>query len=294
MTVLAIDIGGTEIKYGLVNESGELLCKDKTETEASRGVEALLQKLYTIAEEYTGKYERIGISTTGQVNEETGTVVYATDTIPGYAGIELGTIMREKFGCPTSVENDVNCAAIAEAAYGAGVGLDSFLCLTYGTGIGGAIFENGSLFHGAHHVAGEFGHIRIHAGGRPCNCGGSGCYEEYASTTALVERVEKVIGRKTDGREIFSPVLRENPAVEKELNAWIDEIAIGLVGLVYIFNPAAIILGGGIMQETYLVEEVSKRVKAQVMPPFRAFTLVPAKLGNTAGMRGAAYLALQL
>lgn len=294
MTILAIDVGGTKIKYGLVTKDGTLLSKDEVNTEAARGVEVLLSRLRWIADRFAGRYDRIGISTSGQIDEVNGVVMHATGTIPGYAGTDLRGILSERYHCPISVENDVNCAAIAEAVYGAGQGLRDFLCLTYGTGVGGAIFQDGAVYHGSNHVAGEFGHMVTHVGGEPCNCGGRGCYERYASTRALVRRVSDRLGRYAGGREIFSPALMNDPVVQEEVDRWLDEIALGLAGLIYIFNPAVILMGGGIMQEHYVVEEASRRALASVMPVFRNVKIIPAKMGNNAGMLGAAYLAARL
>lgn len=119
-----------------------------------------------ILRDFSG-FGRIGISTAGQVNPETGCIVYANENLPAYTGCNVKKFFEDRFGVPTAVENDVNAAAIGEAAFGAGQGFSDFLCLTYGTGIGGAIVLNGSVYRGATCSAGEFGHLVTHAGGKP-------------------------------------------------------------------------------------------------------------------------------
>lgn len=291
MKILTFDIGGTEIKYAFCDENFELSNKKTVPTNAAQGGKKIIERIVNIIKDCGGA-DRIGISSAGQINSETGTVVYATDSIPEYTGTQIKKIIETQTGIPTAVENDVNCAAIGEAVFGAAKGCSNFICLTYGTGIGGAIFLGGKLFTGSSFSAGEFGHIITHANGKDCTCGGKGCYETYASTSALVKMFENEFGQTLNGKEIFA--LFDDPKTKKLIDEWIDEIVIGLKGLVYIFNPKLIVAGGGIMNEAYITNEINVRLQKQLMESFRNVKVVKAQKGNDANKLGAAYLASTL
>ena len=202
--------------------------------------------------------------------------------------------IEEKFNIPTVVENDVNAAAIGEAYYGAGLNNKSFLCIAYGTGIGGAIVEKGEIYRGAYGSAGEFGHIITHAHGKGCTCGANGCYEAYASTTALVEKVKKELGlTEIDGRLIFN-IINENEKVKIIVEEWIVEIIVGLVNLVHIFNPSLIVLGGGIMEQEYIIKYIKDNIYKFIMPNYRKVKFEGAQIGNNAGILGISYLAMKI
>ena len=253
MRIVAVDIGGTMIKSGLWN--GETFVElRETETCASEGGAALMERVKGLIHSYHD-FEAIGISTAGEVNTEDGSIFYANSNIPGYTGMPVKQIMEEEFCVPAAVENDVNAAALGELRSGAGAGCDDFLCLTYGTGVGGSIVMNGSVYPGASFSAGSFGGMVIHP-------------EEKAGTDSL--------------------------EIKEQIDAWIDDICTGLVTLCYIFNPSRIILGGGIMAQEYVLLEVNRKVKAQIAPGLRIVEIVPAKLANTAGMMGAVSLAEKL
>lgn len=291
MKILVFDIGGTEIKYALCDENFVLTEKNSVPTNAFEGGKRIIERIVEIAKTFDG-VEKIGISTAGQVDSVKGEIIFATDSIPGYTGVPIKQIIETEIGVPCAVENDVNSAALGEAYFGAAKGEDNFICLAYGTGIGGAIFLGGKLFTGNSFSAGEFGHFITHANGKSCTCGGSGCYEAYASSGALVRAVKSKTGRDLNGREIFAEF--DNPEIRAEIDAWIDEIVIGLKGLVYIFNPSLIVAGGGIMNEKYITDEVNKRLTAELMPSFRCAKFVKAQAGNDANLLGAAYLASKI
>lgn len=291
MRILTFDIGGTEIKYALCDENFNLTEKKSIPTNAHEGGKRIIERVVEIAKTVEN-IDRIGISTAGQVDSINGKIIFATDSIPGYTGTEIKSIVEAETGIPVAVENDVNSAAIGEAVFGAAKGYESFVCLTYGTGIGGAIYLDGKLFTGNSFSAGEFGHIVTHAGGKSCTCGGCGCYEAYASVTALVKSVKEILGKEMNGREIFENF--EDPEIRNIIDEWIDEIVVGLKGLVYIFNPALIVAGGGIMNETYITDEINARLQKELMPSFRNVKVVKALMGNDANKLGAAYLASRL
>ncbi|MBQ2694276.1 MAG: ROK family protein [Clostridia bacterium] len=291
MKILAFDIGGTEIKYAFCDENFNLTEKKSIPTNAHEGGKRIIERIVEIIKSCNG-VDRVGISTAGQVDSVKGEIIFATDSIPGYTGTKIKEIIEAETGIPAAVENDVNSAALGEAIFGAAKGCSDFICLTYGTGIGGAIYFDNKLFTGSSFSAGEFGHIITHAGGRKCSCGGVGCYEAYASAGALVRNVAEKLGKKMNGREIFANF--DNPEIRLLIDEWIDEIVIGLKSLVYIFNPSLIVAGGGIMNEAYITDEINKRMQKELMASYRNVKIVKALMGNDANKLGAAYLAANI
>ncbi|MDE5604842.1 MAG: ROK family protein [Eubacterium sp.] len=293
MRILAFDIGGTNIKYALCDENFKLSDKHSIPTDAKQGGQFIINKVIEIIESYEN-IDRVAISTAGQVDSENGIVVYSTDNIPYYTGMMVKKIIENKTGTPTYVENDVNAAATGEAQFGSAIGASDFICLTFGTGIGGAIYLNNKLYKGSSCSAGEFGHIITHAGGRPCTCGGEGCFEQYASASSLVKAVKKVTGKDMNGFEIFKEENFSNPEIRHVIDSWIDEIIIGLKSLINIFNPSLIVLGGGIMNEKYIIDLIDRKIYKQLMNSFGKVNIVNTKLGNDAGLLGAAYEASKI
>lgn len=290
MKINVLDIGGTSIKSAVCVD-GELLNFSETDTDAKKGGEYVMTRAEAILKAL-GPCDGIGISTAGQVDAAAGRIVHANENIPAYTGMQVRERMERIFSVPVAVENDVNAAAIGEGRYGAAKGRKNYLCLTYGTGVGGAIVTEGTLYRGAGGSAGEFGSIIIH--GQETKDGQRlyGSYEMYASTTALIRNVQKVFPAIKTGREVFER--RQEPGIAREIEAWIKEISHGLVSLIHIFNPEAVILGGGVMAQASVVDSVRRQVQARVMQSFRNVEIVVASLGNQAGLRGAAYLAEEL
>lgn len=291
MKILAFDIGGTEIKYALCDEYFNLSDQKAVPTNAQEGGKAIISRVVEIIKSYDG-IDRVGISTAGQVNSAKGEIIFASDNIPNYTGTKIKETVETETGIPTAVENDVNCAALGESLFGAAKGYSDFICLTYGTGIGGGIFINGELYRGTAFAAGEVGHLITHAGGRKCTCGGEGCYETYASAKALVKSAEKLLSRPVNGKEVFECF--DNPEIRKLIDGWIDEIVIGLKSLIYIFNPSLVVLGGGIMNENYIIDEINIKLQSSLMLSFKNVKAVKAAAGNSAGKLGAAYLASKI
>ena len=292
MNILAIDIGGTSIKMCMVDEKGIATAFNEIDSEAKKGGSHLVEHLMNaIGEKYSG-FDAIGISTAGQVNSDDGSIIYANENFPGFTGTKVQAIFEERFGVPVKVENDVNSAALGEKKFGAGQDYKDFLCLTYGTGIGGAIVINSALYKGLNGVAAEFGHLVLHPGGTKCNCGSIGCYEMYGSTTALVKNAMALDPKYDNGRKIFEGLEQGDSKLEKVLSDWVDQVAWGLVSLTHIFNPPAIIIGGGVMEQEKLVAKVKSRVEALIISSFGEVEILKATLGNKAGLLGAAALHL--
>lgn len=287
MRIVALDIGGTSIKSGIWNGT-EVEDVKEHDTNAARGGAYVMERAKEILHTYDG-FEAIGISTAGQVNSKEGYIRYANENIPGYTGTRIRDIMMAEFGVPAAVENDVNSAAIGEGQFGAGRDYDDFLCITYGTGVGGAVVMNKKIYTGSAWSAGEFGAIMVHPEDSVCGDPFRGCYEKYASTTALVARAKAYDSKLDNGRKIFERL--EDEKVKAILDSWTDEIVYGLITVIHIFNPPCVVLGGGIMAQPYILEEVKRKTDARIMSSFRNVELKQAQLGNMAGIMGAAYLA---
>ena len=290
MKILTFDIGGDFIKYGVVDKKFKLLETHKIPTHAERGGQELIERIITIIESYKD-IDRVAVSTAGQVDSENGIVVYSTGKIPYYTGMMVKRLIENKTGIPTFVENNVNAEAMGEARFGAGKGQDDFICLTYGNGIGGALYMNGKLYKGSGSSAGELGHMITHAGGKQCNCGGEGCYECYASANALINSVNRVVKEPLDAFQIFEKENFEKPEIRSEIDKWVDEIIVGLINIIYTFNPPLIVLGGGIMNEDYIIDLIDRKIYNKLMDNYRNVNIVRSKLGNNAALLGVAYLA---
>lgn len=289
MRIAVIDIGGTSIKSG-VWEDDRITEIKETDTNAGLGGAHVMETVIGILKGYQD-FQAVGISTAGQVDSAEGTILYANANIPGYTGTKVREILEKEFSVPVAVQNDVNSAAIGEAYYGAGKGHRDFLCLTYGTGVGGAIVMNGSVYSGCGFSAGEFGAIVTHPEARnPKEDMFSGCYERYASTTALVQLVKNSYPDIKNGREIFARL--GEPGIEALVNQWVGEIVVGLTTLVHIFNPSLLVLGGGIMEQSYVIGRVRTELEKSIMSSFTNVEVAQAELGNQAGMLGAAREAL--
>ena len=286
MNILAIDIGGTMIKYGLVSSDGEILSTDKIETEAEKGLENILNKIDNIFKKYKENNPvGIAVSGTGQINGMIGKVIGGNPIIPNWIGTNLVKILEKKYNLPAVLENDVNCVALGEKWVGAGKDLSNFICLTIGTGIGGGIILNNQLFRGENFVAGEFGHILIKKGE----------FEQFASTTALIRLVKEKTGKILNGKEIFDLEKKEIVEYQEVISEWIENLTDGLSSIVYCFNPANIILGGGVIEQGEpLINRIKNSLFKKIGPQFKEkLNITQAKLGNNAGMIGASYLLLE-
>lgn len=293
MKNLVFDIGGTAIKYGIC-ENDKLLQINEIPTKAHMGGRHVIDTLIGLISSLTEKTkcDAIGISTAGQVDSSEGSIIYANSNIPNYTGTQIRKELENIFRLPVMVENDVNSAAMGEAIYGAGQEYSDFLCLTYGTGVGGAIVHDKQIYHGSSFSAGEFGAIVTHGTAKAFGSDFfDGCYERYASTTALVNSASAHNPSLNSGKKIFERIGDEE--VKAVVDCWISEILFGLTTLIHIFNPSCVILGGGIMVQPYIIEQIKSKIGQSIMPSFAHVEIKPAALGNTAGLLGANYLASQ-
>ena len=296
---LAIDIGGTSVKLGIVDEEGRVLAKAEQSVCFDYYETPILTTVLSASEQFLKEQDvrpqslaGIGVSATGQIDTHTGTVVGTCGSLPNYIGSPIKAELEAKFGLPVTVANDANCMTLGEVWVGGAKGYTDVIGVTLGTGVGGGILTGGRLLEGARGLGGELGHYRTHAlDGVPCTCGATGCWERYAATTALVRAAKEKDPAWTDGRAIFAAAEAGNPEVLALLDAWTDEIAQGLAGMVHIFNPQLILIGGGVSaQQKLLIAPIAAKVKASVMPAFaEGLEIRAAQLYNDAGMVGAVY-----
>ena len=294
-----IDIGGTAVKLGIVDETGRVLLKgeesvsfDGYQTPVLTTVRRAAKEFLTVNSIPVESLAGIGVSATGQIDSRKGIVAGTCGNFPNYIGSPIKSALEEDFGLPVTVANDANCMTLGEVWVGAAQGYTDVIGVTLGTGVGGGILTGGHLLEGARGLGGELGHYRTHAlDGVDCTCGAKGCWERYAATTALVRAAQEKDPAWKDGRAIFAAAEAGNETVLALLDHWTDEIAQGLAGMVHIFNPQLILIGGGVSaQQKLLIEPIAAKVKASVMPAFaEGLEVCAAQLHNDAGMVGAVY-----
>ena len=300
MRYAAVDIGGTSIKYGIISEFGEVIIKNEMPTRAHCGGNILMNNVVLIIDKLLKQgyqIEGIGVSSAGQICPHTGKVIYASNNLPGWTGTPIKERLEHYFSLPVHVENDVNAAALGEKWKGAARNDSDFLCLTIGTGIGGAIVINNELFYGSQGFAGEFGHMIIENNGIPCTCGRRGCFEQYASVTALIRYVrekydEKMLERiELNGKIIFDEALKGDIVCKEAIDKFTRYLSLGLANLLHIFNPSLIVLGGGISEQgPWLIEKIFNDLSEYAMPTYiKQVKIRFAECGNTAAMLGAVY-----
>lgn len=293
---LGIDIGGTAVKLGLVDEQGQVLARQEQSVSFDGYKTPVLDTVLAAARQFAADHPAelagIGVSATGQIDSRQGIVAGTCGNLPNYIGSPIKAVLEEAFGLPVTVANDANCMTLGEVWAGAAKGYTDVIGVTLGTGVGGGILTGGRLLEGARGLGGELGHCRVHArDGVLCTCGASGCWERYAATTALVRSAVTLDPKFCDGRAIFAAAQAGDVRVLALLEDWIDEIAQGLAGLVHIFNPQLILIGGGVSaQQELLIDPLAAKVKASVMPAFaQGLELRAAQLHNDAGLVGAVY-----
>ena len=284
----ALDIGGTNLKACLFQD-GVPARQGEAPTLAQEGPKEVLRRAAALLETM-GPFEALGVSTTGQVDPQSGVIRYANENMPGYTGTKVKAFFEERFHVPTAVINDVYAAALGEGAFGAARGETDYICLTYGTGIGGGVILNGGPYYGAGPSAGVMlGGLITHPEDRIAGDAFSGTYERYGATTALVARVRALWPELDSGRKIFA-ALPGNEDLLAQVNGWLREVALGICALVHAYNIPCVVLGGGIMEQPYVFGEAKEMAERFLIPGFRGVRIVQASLGNMAGLYGAASL----
>lgn len=311
MYYLAVDLGGTNIKAGLVNEEGAIVARAQRPTGAQRGYEEIAKDISFCAMEAAenagvsmDEVESVGIGSPGTVDNERGLIVYANNI--NFRNTPIRSEMQKYIKKPIYMGNDADCAALGEYVMQKKK-MKCFVFVTLGTGVGGGIIIDGKLFTGFNGAGGELGHMTLVKDGEPCTCGRRGCYERYASTTAVIEMTKKAV-RENPGSYLASLVNGDAEAVGGKtaftamengdelgtsvVRAWIENVAAGITDIVNIFQPEVLAIGGAISREgdtilkpiiRYVEENRYSRDVAQT-------TIQIAKYGNDAGLIGAAFL----
>ncbi len=285
-TYVAIDIGGTSIKYGLIDENEQLLEKSEMPTEAQYGGPGILKKVKGIVEKYleTQKIAGICLSSAGMVDPDKGEIFYAGPQIPNYAGTAFKKELENAFQIPCEIENDVNCAGLAEVMSGNAKESQIAVCLTIGTGIGGCLINQREVFHGYSNSACEVGYMHLP----------DGAFQDLASTTALVEYVAELHGESAEqwnGLRVFTEATEGNTYCMQGIERMVDYLGKGIANICYVVNPEVVVLGGGIMaQEAILKPKIQAALQANLVSSLAEKTkLAFAHHQNTAGMFGAYY-----
>ena len=283
---VSIDIGGTAIKYGLIGADGMMIHRGETPTEAEKGGPSILKKAITITQRYCEEHKISGIciSTAGIVDTKRGAIQHSAPLIPKYTGICFKDTMEQRFFVPCEVENDVNCAGLAEYLTGAGKESDPMLMLTIGTGIGGCLVTGGHVFHGVSYSACEVGYMHMRGSD----------FQTLGSASSLVKKTAE---RKQEPQEnwngfrIFSEARLGNSVCIQAIDEMIDVLGLDIANLCYVLNPQTIVLGGGIMaQEDYLKDKIQAAVESYLIDSIASHvTMTFAKHRNDAGMLGAFY-----
>lgn len=310
---IGVDLGGTNIVAGVVDEYYRIVGKGKMPTACPRpsweiinDVALSINMALEEAKISLDEVVSIGIGTPGSVNKKYGIIEYANNL--GFDNVPAKDILQSKFSKPIYLENDANCAAIGEAKAGAGEGVANFVAVTLGTGVGSGIVVNGKLLNGCNDAAGEAGHMVIFADGEQCTCGRKGCWEAYSSATALIRQTKEAMGKnldsamwtlvdgdinKVDGRTAFNAMRKNDPAGIKVVDTYIHYLAMGITNMINLFQPEILCVGGGIGNEgESLLEPVRKIVNQEHYSVHSVVQtrICSAKLGNDAGIIGAALL----
>ncbi len=307
--IFAVDIGASKIASAWVHSDGRIEQFSLTPTEAQLGGEAVMRKVIQVCragtqetqhfkEEKPVKPASIGISTAGQIDSEKGRVIFATQNMPGWTGMEIRQHIETALGGQVCVENDVNCFALGEAYCGAGKGLRHVLCLAIGTGIGGAIIIDGRLYRGWKGSAGELGHISIDYRGNLCNCGARGCVETYAAGPAIEAAYQQQLKMPPCHMKQGFPSCRDiaqlarggDELAESVLRTAGDRLGTCLAGLLNLLNPEVVILGGGVLESNDIYLEAARlAAREKALPPMKDTPILNSKLpGSQAQLIGAA------
>ncbi|MBD3949457.1 ROK family protein [Tuanshanicoccus lijuaniae] len=287
MSYLGIDIGGTFIKYALLDEQGEALTKTyRVKTHCTDTTNYILDQVIEICQTMQAKYDfdGVAVATAGVVDSTSGTITYAGYTIPEYTGTPIKKRVESVTNRCCTVINDVNAACLGE--YWKGFVPDSrpqsMVCLTIGTGVGGAVLIDGHLYEGKTYMAGEVGYLPL-PGGR--------MFQDMASTTALLAHAQEALGYRVSGEQFFALLNDKDEKARFVFDTFIDSLAQGLLTIHYLLNPEYIVLGGGVLAQSAIILPALKQRLSDIAIDKRFLTakISAAQLGNNAGMLGALY-----
>ena len=297
---VGIDLGGTFVKYALVAETGNVLIEGKLPVGGKASREDTLETIRQAIEKAIGKAETedidvlgIGIGSPGIVYD--GIVHGGADNLDRWENINLAELFFNAFGLPVFADNDANVMGLGEVMYGAAKHATDVIFITVGTGIGGAIFVNGKLYGGYKNRGAELGHVPVQHNGMLCNCGGRGCLEAYASTSALIQQYARETGldvNRLNGHVIVEKFKDNEPEAVKCMQEHTDYLGHGLAGIINTFAPQKVVVGGGISEAgQFYIDLIKQAALRYAMPNCAVNTdVVAATLGNMAGCLGAASL----
>ncbi len=312
---IGVDLGGTNIAIGIVNQDMEIVRKTSIPTDCPRDAEEIVDDIVKTIGELCVQMsieieslEWIGVGTPGSVNSETGVVERAHNL--GFYDTPLMDIISDRISAPCFVENDANAAAYGEFLAGAAKGAKNAVCVTIGTGIGGGIIIDSKIYSGSNFFGAELGHMVIDMNGKQCNCGRKGCMEQYCSATALIEQTKEAMLNnkysvmwelcggeleKVSGRTAFDAMKKDDETAKNIIKTYIGYLGCGITNLINIFQPDILMVGGGISKEgETLLAPIREYVSRESFDcnPIKATKIVAAQLGNDAGIIGAAMLGL--
>lgn len=282
MNLIAFDIGGTQIKYGIVSTAGEVLLAQLCDTPKHKGGAGLVKLLTELATPLVAEYaaQGVAISSFGLIDAEVGVVLGAAEAVAGYTGTQVKVELESALKLPVAIDNDVNCVAIAEGWRGAAQGVANYIAVAIGTGIGGGIVINRQIYRGHHAAAGEWGYMQVDGL----------VWEDHASMRGLQQAASHLGGAQAmDGKTIFALYDQGDEAIKPVVDNWFKLLATGLANLIYAINPERLVIGGGITArgERFLLQ-LQQAVDAALLPDFKNMTeIVLASAGNHAGMIGA-------
>ncbi len=310
---IGIDLGGTNIAVGVVNDNYMIVGKGKRKTNAPRAAEAICDDIAAAtfdAVEDAGisidEVECIGIGAPGSVNPKTGVIGFSNNL--GFNNVPIVELLEKRIGKKIYIDNDANAAALGEMVAGAGKGADNFVAITLGTGVGGGTIINGKMLLGSNFAGGELGHTVIVHGGAQCTCGRKGCFEAYASATGLIRLTKEKMQICKDskmwelvngdinlvnGRTAFDAMRLNDNAGTEVVDEYCDYLACGITNIINVFQPEVLCIGGGVSKEgENILTRVNKVVETERFSRnIEKQTVVKtAVLGNDAGIIGAAML----
>ncbi len=308
---IGLDLGGTRVRAALV-QAGKVLRRSSVRTDVSGGPEAVMAQFRTLASRVCieGALERVvavGLCAPGPLDTVTG-IVDHIPTLPGWEQFPLLDQLGEAFKRPAVLENDGIAAAYGEWQYGAGVGLEHLVYVTVSTGIGGGVVVDGRLMRGRRGMAAHVGHFRLVPNGPACSCSTAGCFEAVAAGTALGKRARAValgnpsgfLGMKSESERLEAHHVVEGARDhDSECLVLLEEeaeyLGVGFTGLIHLFSPERLVMGGGVARAFDLLSEgIHAVIRRDAMAPFKDVPVVPATLGDNSGLVGAASLALKL
>ena len=299
---LGIDIGGTNIRLGVVDSRGRVITRCRMPTLKREGrekvISRLLEAIAVIIARPEYKVEAIGVGCPGPLDSKKG-IVLSPPNLPDWRGVRLKKIIETEFRIPVAVENDANCAGLGEAIAGAGRRASSMVLLTLGTGIGSAIVLDGKLWTGKGGFAAELGHTSIDINGPRCGCGNRGCIELYASATGVVRRMKKALkarGGAMTAESVFLASAKGGKAARRIVDETARYLGCALANIVNALDPEVIVLAGGMAKAgSGFIDKAEKEMRGRALKESsRGVRVVSAKLGEDAGIIGAAWRAKEL